>query len=42
MPRPLDLFDLLTCLQGDKSTIPCHTVYSLNMERIIMRLHHDT
>jgi len=38
---PLDLFDLLSALQSDRSVIPSHSVYSTSMERIIMRLHHD-
>jgi len=40
-PSPLDLFDLLAALQGDRSVIPSHSVYSTSVERIIMRLHHD-
>ena len=40
--NPLDLFDLLAALQGDKGVIPSHTVYSTSVERIIMRLHHNT
>jgi len=40
--NPMNLFDLLTALQANKAVIPSHTVYSTNVERIIMRLHHDT
>ena len=39
--RPLGLYDLLAALQGDKDVIPSHPVYSINMERIILRLHHE-
>jgi len=38
--RPLDLFHLLSALQADRSILPSHSVYSLNVERVIMRLHH--
>lgn len=38
--RPISLFDLLELLQDKKSVIPCHTVYSLNIERVIARLYH--
>ena len=41
-PAPLGLFDLLAALQGDKTVIPSHSVYTINVERIIMRLHHPT
>ena len=41
-PNPLGLFDLLAALQGDKTVIPSHSVYTINVERIIMRLHHPT
>jgi len=40
--NPLDLFDLLAALQGDRGVIPSHSVYSTNVERIIMKLHHST
>jgi len=39
--RPLSLFDLMATLQNDRSVIPSHTVYSINMERIIARLNHE-
>lgn len=39
--RPLGLYDLLAALQGDKDVIPSHSVYSINMERIILKLHHE-
>ena len=32
---------IVKVLKSDSSVIPNHSVYSLNMERIIMRLHHD-
>ena len=35
------LFDLMDTLKKDRTLIPSHTVYSLNMERLISRLHHD-
>lgn len=40
--EPLDLWDLFSTLSSDRSLIPLHSVYSLNMERIISRLHHKT
>lgn len=40
--RPLDLYDLMMTLKKDRAVIPSHTVYSLNMERIQMKLHHST
>ena len=40
--RPLDLYDLMMTLKRDRAVIPSHTVYSLNMERIQMKLHHST
>jgi len=40
--RPLDLFDLMSALKKDRSVIPSHSVYSINMERIVMKLHHQT
>ena len=40
--RPLDLYDLMVTLKRDRAVIPSHTVYSLNMERIQMKLHHST
>ena len=40
--RPLDLFDLMSALKKDRSVIPSHSVYSINMERIVMKLHHKT
>lgn len=38
----LDLFDLMSVLKRDRGMIPSHSVYSINMERIIMKLHHKT
>lgn len=40
--NPLDLFDLLAALKGDRGVIPSHSVYSTCVERIIMKLHHKT
>jgi len=40
--RPLDLFNLLAALQSDRAAIPSHQIYSMSIERIIMRLHHET
>ena len=40
--RPLDLYDLMMTLKKDRAVIPSHSVYSLNMERIQMKLHHKT
>ena len=40
--RPLDLYDLMSTLKKDRAIIPSHSVYSINMERIIMKLHHKT
>ena len=40
--RPLDLFDLMSALKKDRAVIPSHSVYSINMERIVMKLHHKT
>jgi len=37
---PLSLFDLMGLLKRQKSLIPSHTVYALNMERIVARLYH--
>ena len=38
---PLSLFDLMALLKRQKSLIPSHTVYALNMERIVARLYHE-
>ena len=38
--KPLSPFDLLETMQRNKGLIPSHTVYSLNIERIISRLYH--
>ena len=37
---PVSLFDLMGLLKRHKSLIPSHTVYALNMERIVARLYH--
>lgn len=37
---PISLFDLYNSLQIFKGTIPLHTVYSINMERILARMYH--
>ena len=39
---PLSLWDLMSVLANDRSLIPSHSVYSINMERILARLHHKT
>ena len=39
--EPLNLFDLLHTLQKHKKIIPSHSVYALNVERIISRLYHN-
>ena len=36
---PVSLFDLMRLMKQQKSLIPSHTVYALNMERLISRLH---
>lgn len=38
--RPISALDLFQTLQVKKSLIRCHTVYSVNMERISARLYH--
>ncbi|KAB7502550.1 Transcriptional adapter 1, partial [Armadillidium nasatum] len=38
--QPLSTYDLFATLQINKSVIPCHSVYALNMERISSRLWH--
>ena len=38
--RPISLFDLLEAMQKNKALIPSHTVYALNIERVIARLYH--
>jgi len=40
--QPLGLFDLVTALHMDRDVIPNHSVYSINMERCILRLHPTT
>uniref|UniRef100_A0A8D2GP60 Transcriptional adapter 1 n=1 Tax=Urocitellus parryii TaxID=9999 RepID=A0A8D2GP60_UROPR len=37
---PVNMYDLLEALQVHREVIPTHTVYALNIERIIMRLWH--
>ncbi|XP_075688316.1 transcriptional adapter 1 isoform X1 [Rhinoderma darwinii] len=37
---PVNMYDLLEALKIHKEVIPSHTVYALNMERIIMKLWH--
>ncbi|XP_062850463.1 transcriptional adapter 1 [Trichomycterus rosablanca] len=39
---PINMYDLLEALQVHRSAIPSHTVYALNMERIISRLWHPS
>jgi len=38
---PATLFDLLAVMLEHKALVPCHSVYSLNVERIMARLHHE-
>jgi len=38
--EPLTLFDLMHTLQKHKKIIPSHSVYAVNMERLISRLYH--
>lgn len=40
--QPISLFDMLTALQVYKSALPSHTVYTLNMERILNRMTHPS
>ena len=40
--EPLSLYDLMTTMQKHKRLIPSHSVYALNMERIISRLYHKS
>uniref|UniRef100_A0A8C5RA57 Transcriptional adapter 1 n=1 Tax=Leptobrachium leishanense TaxID=445787 RepID=A0A8C5RA57_9ANUR len=39
---PVNMYDLLEALQIHREVIPSHTVYSLNMERVLMKLWHPT
>ncbi|KAM9790041.1 transcriptional adapter 1 [Neosynchiropus ocellatus] len=39
---PVSLFDLLEALQVNHRVMPSHTVYALNMERILTRLWHPS
>ncbi|XP_070582105.1 transcriptional adapter 1-like isoform X2 [Ptychodera flava] len=39
---PVSLYDLLEALQVHKSTIPSHTVYAINMERLLSKLWHPS
>ena len=41
-PEPISLFDLMHTLQKHKKIIPSHSVYAVNMERLISRLHHSS
>jgi len=40
--EPITLFDLMHTLQKHKKIIPSHSVYAVNMERIISQLHHHS
>merc|ERR1712080_306587 len=42
LAQPLGLLDLPTALHTDRGIIPNHSVYSINMERVILRLHPST
>lgn len=37
---PVNMYDLFEALQVHREVIPTHTVYALNIERIIMKLWH--
>ena len=39
-PGPVSLFDLLHTLQKNRRLVPVHSVYSLNVERLLSRLNH--
>ncbi|TSR15990.1 Transcriptional adapter 1 [Bagarius yarrelli] len=39
---PISMYDLLEALQVNRSVMPSHTVYALNVERIIARLWHPS
>ncbi|XP_002735386.1 transcriptional adapter 1-like [Saccoglossus kowalevskii] len=39
---PMSLYDVLETLQVYRSTIPSHTVYSINIERLLSRLWHPS
>ena len=38
--KSVTLFDLMHTLQKNRKLIPSHSVYSVNMERLISRLNH--
>ncbi len=38
---PISPFDLLAVMQQRRSLIPCHSVYAINIERVIARLSHS-
>ncbi|XP_064649640.1 transcriptional adapter 1-like [Lineus longissimus] len=40
--RPVNMYDVAEALQVYRSTLPSHTVYAMNMERIIQRLWHPS
>lgn len=40
--EPLNLYDLMTTLQKHKKIISSHSVYAVNMERLISRLYHKS
>jgi transcriptional adapter 1 len=37
---PVSLFDLLHTLQKNRKLIPSHSVYSINVERLLSQLNH--
>ncbi|XP_072276035.1 transcriptional adapter 1 [Pyxicephalus adspersus] len=39
---PVNMYDLLEAFKINREVIPSHTVYALNMERILMKLWHPT
>lgn len=40
-PKVITLYDLLSTLKKHRTLIPSHTVYSINMERLLCRLNHE-
>ncbi|XP_063283427.1 transcriptional adapter 1 [Pelobates fuscus] len=39
---PVNMYDLLEALQIHREVVPSHTVYALNIERVLMKLWHPT
>jgi len=38
--KPISVLDVFQTLQVQKSVLPCHSIYAVNMERISQRLYH--